>query len=150
MDFEYDALKAAFQTAQAIKGPKGKPLNIQLDTLVCSRGIPATHFRAIEILGAMKKGWQPATADREGSGIPDFNIIALPWITTNTSYWWMFDSKKKGPTYGLQYKESQPIKLEGPNVVFRTDEIQYKATMMYDIGHNDARIFVGSKNTNAS
>ena len=68
----------------------------------------------------------------------------------NTDYWFMFDSSKKNLTYGLQYKESQPIQLEGPNIVFRTGEIQYKATMMFDIGHNDARNWVGSKSTNAA
>lgn len=124
-------------------------MNINLDTLVCSRG-SAIHHRGLEILGAMRKGWQPATADREGSGVPDYKLIATPWILTNTAYWFMFDSSKKGPIYGLQYKESQPIKLEGPNVVFKTGEIQYKATMMFDIGHNDSRNWVGSKNTNAS
>ena len=56
----------------------------------------------------------------------------------------------KNDTYGLQYKESQAIQLEGPNVVFKTGEIQYKATMMFDIGHNDYRGIVGSKNTNSA
>ena len=40
----------------------------------------------------------------------------------------------KNDMYGLQYKESQPITLEGPNVVFKTGEIQYKAVTMFDIG----------------
>lgn len=149
MDFEYDALKAANRTAALITGPMGKPTNIQLDTLVVSRGY-AVHHRAVEILGAMNKGYIPGSADRDSAGIPTYKIIALPWVTTNTLYWWMFDSSMKNATYGLQYKESQPIDLEGPNIVFKTGEIQYKATMMFDIGHNDARGWVGSKNTNAT
>lgn len=149
MDFEYDALKAAHRTAALQTGPTGKPLNINLDTLVVSRGY-AVHNRAVEILGAINKGWIPGSADRDGSGVPNYKIIALPWITSNTAYWWMFDSSRKGPKYGLQYKESMPISLEGPNVVFKTGEIQYKATMMFDIGFNDARGWVGSKNTNAA
>ena len=149
MDFEYDALKAAHRTAALQVGPTGKPLNIMLDTLVVSRGY-AVHNRAVEILGAINKGWIPGSADRDGSGVPQYKIIALPWITTNTGYWWMFDSSRKGPKYGLQYKESMPISLEGPNVVFKTGEIQYKATTMFDIGFNDARGWVGSKNTNAA
>ena len=56
----------------------------------------------------------------------------------------------KGAEYGLQYKESQGISLEGPNVVFKTGEIQYKSTMLFDIGFNDGRNIVGSKNTNAA
>jgi hypothetical protein len=149
MDFEYDALKAALKTASLVPGPQGKPTNINLDTLVVSRG-SAPHHRAMEILAAINKGFIPGSADRDGSAVPSFKIVALPWITTNTNYWFMFDSSMKNDRYGLQYKESQGIDLEGPNVVFKTGEVQYKATMMFDIGHNDARGWVGSKNTNAS
>lgn len=148
MDWEYDALKAAHRTAALQVGPTGKPMNVNLDTFVCASGY-AVHHRAIEMFGALNRGWMPGTADRDGSAVPTFKIIALPWIQTNTLYWWMFDSSMKNATYGLQYKESQSIELEGPNIVFKTGEIQYKATMMFDIGHNDARGWVGSKNTNA-
>ena len=147
--FEYDALKAAHRTASLITNPLGKPTNINLDTLVVSRG-SAVHHRAIEILGAINKGWIPGSADHDQSGITSYKIIALPWITTNTSYWWMFDSSMKNDTYGLQFKESQAIQLEGPNVVFKTGEIQYKATTMFDLGFNDSRNWAGSKNTNAA
>lgn len=149
MDFEYDALKAANRTAALITGPMGKPTNVSLDTLIVARGY-AVHNRAVEILGALNKGWIPGSADHDQGAIPTYKIVALPWIQTNTSYWFMMDSSMKNSTYGLQYKESQPIELEGPNIVFRTGEIQYKATMQFDIGHNDARCLVGSKNTNAS
>jgi len=149
MDWDYDALKAAHRTAALIKGPQGIKMNINLDTFVCSKGY-STHHRAMEMLGSFRKGWQPSTADREGAGVPDYNIIALPWITTNTGYWWMFDSSMKGPKYGLQFKEAQGIKLEGPNIVFRTGEIQYKALTIFDLGFNDARGWVGSKATNAA
>ena len=149
MDFEYDALKAAFRTAALVTNPLGKPTNINLDTLVVSRGF-SVHNRAMEILGAINRGWIPGSADRDSSAVPAFKIIPLPWVTTNTLYWWMFDSSMKNATYGLQFKESQAVSLEGPNVVFKTGEIQYKATTMFDLGHNDARGWVGSKNTNAA
>lgn len=149
MDFEYDALKAAHRTAALITSPTGKPTNINLDTLVVARGYSVAN-RAKEILGAINKGWIPGSADRDGSAAPAYKIIELPWIQTNTSYWFMMDSSMKNSTYGLQYKESQGIELEGPNVVFKTGEIQYKATMMFDIGHNDARGWVGSKNNNSA
>lgn len=149
MDFEYDALKAAHRTAALIVGPKGKPMNINLDTLVVTRGF-AVSQRAREILGGLNAGKIPGSADNDGGGVPLYKIIELPPVTTNTSYWWMFDSSMKDTEFGLQYKESQPIKLEGPNVVFKTNEVQYKSSMMFDIGFNDARIWVGSKNTNAS
>lgn len=155
MAFEYNALKAAHRTAALVPGPQGKPTNISLDTLVVSRGY-AVDNRATEILGAINKGWIPGSADRDGAfatpngGVPQYKIVRNPWITTNTSYWFMFDSSMKNSKYGLQYKESQDIQLEGPNLVFKTGEVQYKATMMFDIGHNDPRGWVGSKNTNAT
>lgn len=149
MDFEYDALKAAHRTAALVPGPVGKPLNINLDTLVVSRGF-AVHNRAVEILGAINRGWIPGSTDHDNSGVPNYKIIALPWVTTNTAHWWMFDSSMKNERYGLQFKEAMPISLEGPNVVFKTGEIQYKATTVFDLGHNDPRGWVGSKNTNAA
>lgn len=160
--FDYAGLKAAFRTAALIPGTTGKPLNVNLDTVIVSRGY-APHNRALEILGALNKGFIPGSADRDQAGLPSgygsgagaggvasYKIVALPWIQTNTGYWWMMDSTMKNARYGLQYKESQPIQLEGPNIVFKTGEIQYKATMMFDIGHNDARNIVGSKATNAA
>lgn len=147
MDFDYDAIKAAHRTAALITGPTGKPLNINLDTLVVARGY-APHQRAMEILGAINKGWIPGSADRDGSAVPAYKIIALPWINTNTSYWFMFDSSKVNATYGLQFKEHADISLEGPNVVFRTGEIQYRSSTIFDLGFNDSRNWVGSKSTN--
>ena len=149
MDFEYDAIKAAHRTASLIRNPQGKPMNINLDTLVVTKG-SAIHHRAVEILGAFRKGWMPATADHDSQGVPDYKIIATPWRTSNTGYWFMLDSKMKGPRYGLQYKEAQPISLEGPNIVFKTKEIQYSSTMIFDYGFNDARCLVGSANDNTT
>lgn len=149
MDFEYDALKAAHRTASLVTDPNGKPTYINLNTFVCSRGT-AVHHRAVEILGALNKSWIPGSADHDSGAVPVYKILALPWVTTNTSYWFMFDSSMKNSRTGLQYKEAQGIELEGPHLVFKTSEIQYKATMFFDLGHNDARGWVGSKNTNAA
>lgn len=149
MDFELDALKAAHRTAALVTGPKGKPMNVNLDTLIVTRGF-AVSQRAREILGAIKKNQISGSSDNDGAGVPEFKIIELPWIQTNTSYWFMMDSSMKNDMYGLQYKEAQPITLEGPNVVFKTGEIQYRASLIFDIGHNDARGWQGSKNTNAA
>lgn len=149
MDFEYDALKAAHRTAALITNPVGKPTNVNLDTFVCFRG-SAAHQRATEVLGALNRGFIPGSADRDAGAVPNYKIVAIPWITTNTGYWWMTDSSMIGPRYGLQYKEAQDTSLEGPNVVFKTGEIQYKATAWFDLGFNDARNWVGSKATNAA
>ena len=86
MDWEYDAVKAAHRTANLIKGPKGKPMNINIDTFVFTKGL-ANHFRAIEMLGAINKGWIPGSVERDGSGVPAYGIIANPWFESNTGYW---------------------------------------------------------------
>ena len=135
MDFDYDAIQAARRTAALIRDPKGNLMNISLSTLVV-RAQFANSFRAQEILGAIRsggKGSMPASADNDAAGVPAFDVIELPWVETNTAYWWAFDSSMVGPKFGLQYKESQPISLEGPNVVFKTSEIQYKTTMIKKI-----------------
>lgn len=152
MDFDYDALKAAHRTASLIRDGKGNLMNVNLDTLIVRKG-HTNHFRAMEILGAIRaggKGSIPDSAENAAVGVPAFKIFALPWISSNTAYWWMFDSSMKNLQSGLQLKQSQEIQLEGPNIVFRTGEIQYKATEMYDLGFNDGRNIVGSKNTNAA
>ena len=152
MDFDYDALKALHRTASLVKDGKGQFMDVNPDTIVVTSGT-SNAFRAKEILGAIRAGGKqslPGSANNDASGVPAYNVIEVPWITTNRDYWFAFDSSLKSDEYGLQYKESQPIQLEGPNVVFKTGEIQYKATMMFDIGHNDSRNTFGSKNTNAS
>lgn len=152
MDFDYDAVKAAHRTMALIKDGKGNLMNGNVTTMVTRKGY-ANAFRAREILGAIKSGGSrslPSSAQNDAAGVPDFDVIETPWISSNTAYWWMMDKAMIGDDYGFQYKESQPISLEGPNVVFKTGEIQYKSTMMFDIGHNDSRCTIGSKNTNAA
>jgi hypothetical protein len=135
-----------------VKDPKGVEMDVNPNLFIFKKGT-ANYFRAREIRGAIRAGGKsslPNSANNDAAGIDDFEILALPWIATNTSYWFAIDTSMKNDEYGFQYKESQPIQLEGPNVVFKTGEIQYKTTMMFDIGHNDARNVFGSKNTNAS
>jgi len=149
MDADYDALKALLRTASNVTDPKGNLMqDLNVDTLIVRKG-STPYFKFMEVLGAIKKGWKPVSADHDASGVPDFKMIALPRLT-NVAYWYGMDSSHlNGYQYGLQYLESQPIELEGPNLVFKTGEIQYKATNMFAIGHNDGRTMFGSKGTNA-
>lgn len=126
MDFEYDAIKAAHRTASALsplKDPKGLPWVTKLDTIIVTDG-HSNMFRAREILGALRRGVKPGSAERDGAGVPTYEVVEVPWRVGNTGHWHMFDSTKKNERYGFQYKESQPISLEGPNIVFKTKEIQ--------------------------
>ena len=152
MDADYDALKALARTGSLVRDPKGNKMDVNYNTLIVSSK-SAVNFRLREIQKTIRVGGRatmPGTSDNDAAAIDDFEIIANPWITTNTSYWFGLDTSMKGDEYGLQYQESQPIQMEGPNVVFKTGEIQYKTTMMFDIGFNDARCIAGSKNTNTS
>lgn len=127
-------------------------MDVNYDSLIV-RSKSSVHFRLKEIQRTVRAGGKsslPGSADNDAAAVDDFEIVAVPWIANNTSYWWGMDSSMKGDEHGLQYKESQPIMMEGPNVVFKTGEIQYKTTMMFDIGFNDARCMAGSKNTNAA
>lgn len=149
MDLDYDALKAMHRTASLMKDPKGNQMVLDMDTLIVRKGSNA-YFRALEILGAIRKGKIAASAENDGNGLTEYKIVALPRLS-NMEYWHALDSSMlNGYEYGIQYLESQPIELEGPNVVFKTNEIQYKSTVMFSLGHNDGRINLGSKATNAS
>src|SRR3990167_3907805 len=146
MDMDYDALKALARTGSLVRDPKGNLMDVNYNTIIV-RSKSSVHFRAKEIQKTVRipgRGTMPGSADNDSSGVDDFEILPVPWIQTNTSYWWGVDSKMKGDEYGFQLKESQGIEMEGPNVVFKTGEIQYKATTMFDIGFNDARCMAGS------
>lgn len=150
LPFDYSGLKAAHRTAAAIPDPKGNPMNLSLDTLICVQG-SATFFKAQEMLSAIKRNQIPGSANNDGSGVMAFKVIALPSLyVTNVDYWVMFDSSKMGPDFGWQFLESQQIMLSEPNTVFKTDEVQYKASSWFALGHNDPRIAVCSKATSAA
>ena len=63
--FSYAAWKTAQTIAQAIPGPVGETLDIDLDTLVVKKKSVA-HFKANEILGAIKRNEIPTSADNDG------------------------------------------------------------------------------------
>lgn len=136
LPFDYSAVKAAYRTAGLMVDPRGNPAIPDLDTLVCKKN-SAVHFKAKEILKAIKEGKIPESFDHDGSAVNSFEIIALPYIQ-NTNYWIMFDSNQ-GMTdeYGFQFIESQPPQLDPVNVVYKTKEIQTSITTMFDLGHND-------------
>lgn len=142
---DYPALKAILRTESLVTDPKGNLMqDLNYDRIVVAKGSNAS-FKLKEILGAIQKGWKPVSADHDGPGIDrKFEVLELSRLT-NREYFYAFDSRMdKMFEYGLQYLESQAIELEGPNLVFKTGEIQYKATVMFSIGHNDSRNWAGS------
>ena len=151
MDYAYDVHKALGRTASLVKDGKGNDMDGDYNTLIFKKGT-SNFYRAREIRGAIRAAGKkslPGSQDNDAAGVDDFEIIALPWLKTNTAYYFAFDSSMVNDEFGFQYKESQSIQLEGPNVVFKTGEMQYKTTMMFDIGFNDARYWAASKNDNS-
>lgn len=147
MDFDYDALKAARKTAQAIKGGIGETLDINLDKLICKKE-SSVHHRAQEILNGLKRGERPGTANREAPIDATFSIVPVPYLT-NDLYWGMFDSSMVNPMFGLQVKEGMPLALDPQFIDYDTKELKYSAGMDFAFGFNDIRNFVFSSGANA-
>ena len=148
MDFAADGLRAAHRTASLIRDPKGNLMDVNLDTIIVRKGSPIA-FDAMEINGALKKNVKPTSADRDGAPFGAFNVIELPYLSTSSeAYWWMFDSSRQSFNMGPQYRESQDITLDKPEVDYKTKTIMVSSTMAFDYGHNDARNWVGSNGTN--
>ncbi len=145
LPFDYAGIKAAMRTAGLMVDPRGNPRIPDLNTLVCKKN-SAVYFKALEIKGAIKRGYIPESTDRDGSAIGDFEIVALDYLQ-NSNYWFMFDSKiALADKEGFQFVESQPAMLDPLNVVYKTKEIQTSVTSMFDLGFNDVtRSWVGSK-----
>ena len=61
----------------------------------------------------------------------------------------MLDTKYLDDPYGLQYFESQGINLDEQNIVYKTKEIQYSATISFALGFNDPRGAVHSQGDNS-
>lgn len=150
LPFDYAGLKAAHRTASLFVDPRGNPRPANLDTLVVKRG-SANHFKAMEILGAIKKGAIPESMDNDGAAVGAFKVLPLDYLT-NSGYWYMFDSSRAlTDQEGFQFIESMPPTLDPVNTVYKTKEIQVSATTIFDLGHNDvARCWVASKGDSSS
>ena len=134
----YSLLKALERTAALVLSPKGNQLSISPTRLIVRKGHGAKH-RLKEVIGAIKANKLPETFSNDGSGVSgDFEIVEIPYITSSTRVS-AVDPAWVDDRHGLQYKESQAIKMEGPNVVFKTGEIQYKATTQFALGVKDYR-----------
>lgn len=150
LPLDYSSIKAAYRTAGLMVDPRGNPRIPDLDTLVVKKN-SAAHFKAKEILTAIKNGKIPESFDHDGSAVNSFEIVALPYLA-NSAYWAMFDSSKAmTEEEGFQFIESQPSMLDPVNVVYKTKEIQTSVTTLFDLGHNDVtRSWVFSAGTSAA
>lgn len=150
LPLDYSGIKAAYRAAGLMVDPRGNPKIPDLNTLVCKKN-SAVHFKAKEILKAIKENKIPESFDHDGSGVNSFEIVALPYLQ-NSAYWAMFDSSRAlTEVEGFQFVESQPAMLDPVNVVYKTKEIQTSVTTLFDLGHNDVtRSWVFSAGTSAA
>lgn len=147
---DYAGIKAAYRTAGVMVDPRGNPRVPELDRLLVKKN-SANHFKAKEILKAIKDGKIPESFDHDGSAVNAFEIVATPYIQ-NSAYWAMFDSSKAlTESEGFQFVESQPAMIDPVNVVYKTKEIQTSVTTLFDLGHNDVtRSWVFSTSTSSA
>ena len=150
LPLDYAGLKAAHRTASLFVDPRGNPMPGKLSHLVVKTG-SANSFKAKEMQKAIRNNKIPESFDNDGSGVSDFEIIELDYLT-NAGYWYMFDaSKALTDEQGFQFVESEAPSIDPVNIVYKTKEIQTSATACFDLGHNDvARSWVGSKGTSAN
>lgn len=145
LPFDYAGLKAAYRTASLIVDPRGNPRIPTLNKLVCKK-YSTVHMKAMEVLGAIKKGQIPESFDHDASAVSAFEIIPLEYLT-QANYWYMFDSSKAlTDKEGFQFIESQGAMVDPTNIVYKTKELQTSVTSLFDLGANDVtRSWVFSK-----
>lgn len=149
LPFDYAGYKAAQRTAGLFVDPRGNPQPANLDTLVCKKN-SSVHFKALEILGAIKKGSIPESFDSDGSALPAFKVLALDYLTKDAA-WGMFDSSLKSDTNGFQHIESEGNNVDPVNIVAKTREMQIVGHTLFRQGHNDcARMWVWSEGDSAT
>jgi hypothetical protein len=149
LPFDYAGYKAAQRTAGLFVDPRGNPMPANLDTLVCKKN-SSVHFKAQEILGAIKKGMIAESNDNDGSALPAFKILALDYLT-NDAYWGMFDSSLLSDEYGFQHIESEANNVDPVNIVAKTREMQIVGHTLFKQGFNDvARMWVWSAGDSAT
>jgi hypothetical protein len=150
LPLDYAGLKAAYRTMSLFVDPRGNKYPANLTHVVVKKGSSA-HFKAMEILGAIKRGRIPESTDNDAAAVGAFEVLPLDYLS-NAAYWWAFDSSRAlSDEQGLQFVESQAPSLLPVNVVYKTGEIQQKVESMSTHGHNDvARSWVASKGDSSS
>lgn len=143
MDLAEDALDAAetYVKPRILDG-KGNEIAISFKRLLVP---PALVPRATRL---MKTDRKVGSADWDINIYKGaYQIVEMPYFNSSlTTYWYLFDPALASD--GLVFLWTQPVKLEGPELVFDTGSFKYKATMMYDLRHNDFRAYVGSRGNN--
>lgn len=159
MNLDYPGLKGMARIGGLMVDPRGNPMPMEYNRIVVKLGSNAA-FRAKEIKRALKEGKIPGEFSHDGAAVGDFELVENPYLlgtgdatsTTNLSSatnWHAIATEELSDTCGPQYLESEGISVEGPNIVFKTDEIQFKAGSGFTYGHNDARCTAHAQGDNS-
>lgn len=137
LPFDYAGYKAAMRTAGLMVDGRGNPDVPTLDTLWCKFN-SSVHFKAQEILGAIKRGMIPESTDHDGAGVPAFKILPVEF-STQDAYWGMFDSSKAlgSEEQGFQHFESEMNNVDPVVIVPKTREMQFVGHSLFVQGFND-------------
>ncbi len=145
MDFAEDALRAAYQTADAIKTGSGNQDDINLNRFVFKKDSDL-HFKALQF----QKGDKEVDSDANNLNVfkGRFELAVTPYISAaNKAYYVALDSRRLEES-GVKIVWSEKPNLFPVEIVYDTQSLKYQARMMYDIGHVDYRAYVGSKGNN--
>lgn len=143
MDLAEDALDAAetYVRPRILDG-KGQEMTVKYKRLLIPIPLGPTAYRL------MKTDRKVGSADWDVNLYKGaYEVVEMPYFNSSGgAYWFLYDPDVGSE--GLRFVWSQPVKLEGPELVFDTGSFKYRSTMMYDLRHNDFRAYQGSRGTN--
>lgn len=144
MDLAEDALEEAetYVRPRILDG-KGQKMVVSYKRLLVP---PDMVWKAYKLLKTDRK---VGSADWDVNLVKGrYQLVEMPYFNTSgAAYWFLYDPNLGSDS--LEFMWSNPVKLEGPELVFDTGSFKYKATMMYDLKHNDFRAYLGSSGANA-
>ena len=143
MDLAEDALDASetYVKPRILDG-KGQTIALNYTKLLVPPALVSTAQRL------MKTDRKVGSADWDINVYKGkYDVVEMPYFNSSGSAYWFLYAPEVG-SEGLRFVWSQPVKLEGPELVFDTGSFKYRATMMYDLRHNDFRAYIGSKGSN--
>jgi len=143
MDLAEDALDAAetYVKPKILDG-KGQVIALNYTRLLVPPALVPTAQRL------MKTDRKVGSADWDVNVYKGkYDIVEMPYFNSSGGAYWLLYDPTVG-SEGLQMVWSQPVKMEGPELVFDTGSFKYKVTMQYDLRHNDFRAYQGSRGDN--
>lgn len=143
MDLAEDALDAAETYVEPrILDGKGQEMQVNYTRLLVPPALTPTAQRLLQTERKLDSAdWNVNLYKGR------YQLVEMPYFNTAGAAYWMLYAPKIGSD-SLRFVWSQPVRLEGPELVFDTGSFKYKGTMQYDLRHNDWRAYMGSQGDN--